>query len=180
MALARLIKMKNEKGFTLISKACNGFTLKSKACKGFALIRTLLRKNLDKVQPLRGFTLIELLVVVAIIGVLISLSFVGFLQARKSARDSKRRADLEQIRSALEIYRNDLKAYPPDLSTLLPDYISEPPKDPLSPTYDYGYSFEDSYPNRYYLCAFLEGGTTQETQCDDCGDEDCNYQTTSP
>jgi len=60
----------------------------------------------------RGFTLIELMVVLTVIGVLMGLALVSHQGARKSARDGKRKADLEQIRSALEMYRADKEEYP--------------------------------------------------------------------
>ena len=157
---------------------------------GFTLIRTLLCKNLDKVQP--GFTLIELLVVISIIGVLISLSFVGFLQARVSARNSKRKADLEQIRSALELYRNDCKTYPNVVvsgSSLTGSvgspcagvvYMQQVPADPLVPTYNYQYRLVSK--NSYFLCAYLEGAAAKPTICtNNCGGSSaCNYETANP
>jgi len=157
---------------------------------GFTLIRTLLCKNLDKVQP--GFTLIELLVVISIIGVLISLSFVGFLQARVSARNSKRKADLEQIRSALELYRNDCKTYPNVVvsgSSLTGSvgspcagvvYMQQVPADPLVPTYNYQYRLVSK--NSYFLCAYLEGAAAKPTSCtNNCGGSSaCNYETANP
>jgi len=130
----------------------------------------------------RAFTLIELLVVISIIGILMSLSLVAFQNSRASARDSKRRADLEQIRSALEIYRADTNTYPeitgnvnqfsavPDFS----DYLPEIPNDPL-PSHYYYYS---GSANTYTLCALLETGGS--ATCGNCGTAACNYQTTNP
>ena len=60
----------------------------------------------------KGFTLIELLVVIAIIGILATLAVVALQQARKSARDAKRIADVRQIQTALELYFNDHQRYP--------------------------------------------------------------------
>lgn len=60
----------------------------------------------------RGFTLIEILVVIALIGVLAGLMIVAFQGTRRSSRDGKRKADLEQIRSALEMYKADKGSYP--------------------------------------------------------------------
>jgi len=60
----------------------------------------------------KGFTLIELLVAMTVASVLMGLALVSYQGARKSARDGKRKADLEQIRSALEMYRADKGEYP--------------------------------------------------------------------
>ena len=49
----------------------------------------------------RGFTLIELLVVIAIIGVLGSIVFAPFNEARKKGRDGKRIAELKTLQSDL-------------------------------------------------------------------------------
>ncbi|HWH07033.1 MAG TPA: prepilin-type N-terminal cleavage/methylation domain-containing protein [Candidatus Paceibacterota bacterium] len=61
----------------------------------------------------RGFTLIELLVVIAIIGILSSVVLVSLNSARMKARDTRRIADLNQIRLALELYYDDKGYYPP-------------------------------------------------------------------
>ena len=60
----------------------------------------------------KGFTLIELLVVIAIIGILSTLAVVSLQNARKSARDAKRIADIKQIQTALELYYQDNNEYP--------------------------------------------------------------------
>ena len=60
----------------------------------------------------KAFTLIELLVVIAIIGILSTLAVVSLQNARKSARDAKRIADVKQMQTALELYFNDWQTYP--------------------------------------------------------------------
>jgi prepilin-type N-terminal cleavage/methylation domain-containing protein len=62
----------------------------------------------------KGFTLIELLVVIAIIVILATLAMTSYRTANVRARDARRAADMEQVRSALELYRSDtsINAYP--------------------------------------------------------------------
>ena len=77
-----------------------------------------------------GFTLIELLVTISIISVLTAIGLANFAVSQKRARDARRQADLESVRSALEIYRADNLAtgYPNTTyaglsATLIPNYI---------------------------------------------------------
>lgn len=140
-----------------------------------------------------GFTLIELLIVLVIIGILVTLSTFGLQGARESARDQRRKADLETVRSGLEIYRSDCGVYPGSLPSpgysLVGDdstssclstnnYISEMPGDPQgSVAYEY-----NVVGGSYELCAMLEqvpkdpyavGG------CSSCGPDDC-YRVVNP
>jgi len=133
----------------------------------------------------KGFTLIEILVVMTIIAVLIGVGLVSYQGPRKSSRDAKRKADLEQIRSALEIYRTDCKEYPANKARLSNGnscngsiYMAEVPKDPGSCSYSY--SFVSA--NSYILCASLEiGATAAVTGCGSCGAGcTCNYKTINP
>lgn len=50
----------------------------------------------------QGFTLVELLVVVAILAILMMVGAAVFSGTQKSARDAKRRADIEAISKAME------------------------------------------------------------------------------
>lgn len=51
----------------------------------------------------RGFTLIELLVVISIIGVLSTIIAVGVRQAKTSAQDARRMADINALQRAIEL-----------------------------------------------------------------------------
>lgn len=128
-----------------------------------------------------GFTLIELLVVATIIVVLSAIGLVSFSTAGKSARNSKRKADLETVRQALVLYKSDTGTYPvlsPGtharyenlLSTYLSpgNYISDPtPDDPKAGQNSCGtggtsacnYTYTGTA-STFTLTAPLEGETT--------------------
>jgi|SaaInlStandDraft_4_1057021.scaffolds.fasta_scaffold71062_2 prepilin-type N-terminal cleavage/methylation domain-containing protein len=127
-----------------------------------------------------GFTLIELLVVISIIGILISILTSSFLTAQKQTRDSRRQADLEQIRQGLETYRSENGTYPADTALLSPDYINSLPTDPSGATYLYAYSLDTA--TTYTLCAGLEITPAIPDTCAaiSCGTITCNYQTQHP
>jgi len=100
----------------------------------------------------KGFTLIELLIVIAIIGLLSSILAAALSNARKSARDTQRQANVKQLMAALELYYNDNNAYPlsggasspnngwsssadsswATLYTALSPYMQKMPTDPLN------------------------------------------------
>ncbi|MFH0804816.1 MAG: prepilin-type N-terminal cleavage/methylation domain-containing protein [Patescibacteria group bacterium] len=92
-----------------------------------------------------GFTLIELMVVVSIIGILVSIGLVSLNGAKESARDSRRMADIAQIRLALELYSQDYNSYPTpslsDAASMVSSVDAEPGTifstslNPLVPTY---------------------------------------------
>lgn len=130
----------------------------------------------------------------AIVAILFSLAFVSFQGSRKTARDGRRKADLEQIRSGLEIYRTDCQTYPAFLTfgssltgaeaiCLNNEYLALSPEDPGS----YTYVYRRVNANAYFLCAYLETGD-QSLNYDDsshcngsCGDGiHCNYLTANP
>ena len=111
-----------------------------------------------------GFTMIEVLVVATIIGVLASIGLVSYQSANKKSRDGKRKADMEQIRSALEIHKSDNGDYPAtgDLAELVPNYMSsipEPPANSSIASYNAGYTSSDG--TTYSICQDLEVDLTE-------------------
>ena len=65
----------------------------------------------DQKNAPKAFTLIELLVVIAIIGLLSSVVLASLSGARESARDTRRKADLSQLRTAFNLYYNKFGTY---------------------------------------------------------------------
>lgn len=136
---------------------------------------TMIKKRAAK-KIFHGFTLVELLVVMSIIAILMAISLVSYQSAQQSARDGRRKADLEQVRSALEMYRADCGGYPS--STLVSgqaiscsgNVYMTIPSDP-NPSYRYYYTPNG---NGYRLYACLE---TQSGGCSGSGDCGvvCNY-----
>lgn len=131
-----------------------------------------------------GFTLIEMLVVITLISVLMGLALVAYQGARKSAVDGKRKADLEQIRSALEMCYADNGEYPVniynDITCGTKTYFTGTPKDPISGAVYY--YFRTSL-KTYTLCALLSvGGVANSCGTAECDSNHtrCNYKLTNP
>ncbi len=131
----------------------------------------------------KGFTLIELLIVMTIIAVLAGLALVSYQNARKTARDGKRKSDLETIRSALEMCYSDDNQYPDSISGSVTcvgnsTYLDPTPTDPI-PTGNYYYDRTST--TTYVLCAYLEGGAPDNCiVSESCGLGSCNYGLTQP
>ena len=142
-----------------------------------------------------GFTVIELLVVIAIIAVLAAVSLFGLAGSRESARDARRKADLETLRTGLELYRSDCKYYPPSVTAgaaLAGDgsstacsssnkYIQKVPADPANPNRTYRYTRLTNF--TYEICAALETGTGSiscSSSCSTISGVNCNYKVNNP
>lgn len=123
-----------------------------------------------------GFTLIELLVAATILSVLAMIGIVSFTSANVRARDGKRKADMEQARSALELYRSDIGYYPKSYSlsnaswnamiTIIATagYLNTTTLDDPKNTGLFVYQFSsDANGKTYQVCAYLE--STQASYC---------------
>ncbi len=125
----------------------------------------------------RGFTLIEILVAATILAVLAAIGLVSYSKVNQRSRDSKRKSDIEQIRSAVEMYRLDMGYYPntgsgawsnaEDLSSaLVSTYMPGIPTDPKSLTQTYRYkatSLSGGFYYGYCLSALLESENPTDT-----------------
>jgi type II secretory pathway pseudopilin PulG len=114
-----------------------------------------------------GFTLAETLIVVSL---LIVLAFIGLTanvtNSFKSARDSKRKQDLNKLVRYMEDYYNDHGRYPPGDATgliagipwgqELAPYNSVLPQDPLAPTRNYFYQTDANQQNFFVFYTILE------------------------
>ncbi len=151
-----------------------------------------------------GFSLIELLVVIAIIGILLGLSIFGILGSRANARDAKRKADLEVIRSGLEMYKSDKGYYPAvsgwctvlwgcgvsswynDVAGALISggYLSQLPQDPIYANTNLDYFYKRTAYG-YELYSQLESDpnnsiSTSTCGCGVSGDDSYDYKVINP
>ena len=136
----------------------------------------------------KGFTLIELLVVMAVISILAAMSLFALQGARATARDARRKGDLESIAIALEIYKSDCHEYPVALNggASLQDnctganvvYMEKVFQDPLGMDYRYFRLTTQTY----NLCSTLEDSTAgAPSGCPpSCTGEPCRYKVNNP
>ncbi len=117
-----------------------------------------------------AFTLVEILVVVTIIGMLAAAGSVSYTAFTKNSRDARRKADLEQIRSAIELYRSNVGSYPTNSELTVSctptdgikdisgnTYMNKVPLDPKCPKSSYAYQSDGK---TYLLGAAMESGSS--------------------
>lgn len=119
----------------------------------------------------KAFTLIEILIVISIIGILAALITVSFTASQRQARDTQRKSDLAQYRTAVETFASKGDGLYPlyassigasdTLCTALE--LSSCPTDPTS-SQSYSYCSNDTGTN-YVLWATLEGVDSNWTVC---------------
>ncbi len=65
-----------------------------------------------QIQRKQAFTLVELIVVITIMAILWTIAFISFQWYSRSARDSRRISDVQNLKKALEIYQVQSSRYP--------------------------------------------------------------------
>lgn len=103
-----------------------------------------------KKQLKNGFSITELIVVIVVIGILTSISVVGYTGWRKSVNDAKLKNELIMAASALDSYRNYNNQYPDSISGVYE------PGDGVTINYVKAYSGES-----YQLTAKINSGNSQ-------------------
>lgn len=114
----------------------------------------------------KGFTLVELLVVISILGILAVVVMANFSTAKKSSRDNKRKADLENVAGSVEIFYSEKKHYPntndsvsdwASLRQAIAPYSASIPEDPKNTDgFAYQYVGDGSTGKWFVLYAKLE------------------------
>ena len=94
-----------------------------------------------------GFTLIELLIVISIIGILVTIVVIAINPQTviQNTNDTKKRSEINQVRTALQLHFNELNNYPATGSSanLVPNYTRQLPTDWTDATV-YGYASSGS------------------------------------
>lgn len=116
----------------------------------------------------KGFTLVELLVVITAIAVLATITVVALKPARIKTRNSRRKADMEQIYNAQEMYYDANAAYltsatyPDNIADTNQKYMAKTPSDPSGSAYQSanysgkGYGWIDNTSDAQRFCAWAK------------------------
>ncbi len=103
----------------------------------------------------KGFTLIELMVAITIVAILATIGMVLYSQIQKTARDSKRVGELNEIKKAAITYQTSRGSFPERLSDIATYFErGAAPTDPKGTAYSYTVCSTDS--TRFAVCAELE------------------------
>ncbi len=147
---------------------------------------------MSKVSSRSGFTLIELLVSTTILAVLLTIVAVSFRKLNATARDTKRKADIQEMRGIIENYRAEMGTYPDYnnesggyeysadgnfLENIPADFMSHQFTDPLVAAefgnyYYYRYRVHNLPGCTYELSARMESSSGQS--CASCGVTDAS------
>lgn len=139
-----------------------------------------MRFNFPSEVSSKGFTFVEVLIAVTIVVVLGTLVLGSFVDQPKKGRDTKRKSDLGQLRTALESHNDDFGCYPQAdmLSSCgqpFPTYLDKVPCDPKNKT-PYVYAPDtssSSCPSSYWVYTkleYLKDPDMEKTGCSDgCG-----------
>jgi prepilin-type N-terminal cleavage/methylation domain-containing protein len=132
------------------------------------------KNQLPNTKNTKGFTLVELLVVITVIAILSIIGLTVFSGLQKSARDAKRRADVDAIAKALEI------KYAVGVYTMVVGTDFAAGAVPTDPQGTAGYTYNTVIPAggaSYTVCAHLEktgtGNSTTSTGTAGAGDYYC-------
>ncbi len=125
-----------------------------------------------------GFTLLELVIVVVVVGILGFLIIPQLATGPARARDSQRKIDLRNIKTALENYYNEQGTYPTALGVLetgsVP-YIKTLPTDPKTHQ-NYTYITTGNPPTGFILQTSLENKSDPDIK----SGTKSTYEVTSP
>src|SRR3989304_8435510 len=72
------------------------------------------KRVIDMPKKIKGFTLVELLIVIAIISILVTMVLIAINPIRviNDSRDTKKRSELNQVKTSLQLYFNENNRYP--------------------------------------------------------------------
>ncbi len=127
----------------------------------------------------QGFSFVELLVAIAILGILTAITMMSFQGANKNARDTRRKAEINEIKGAIEEYRlvngafpqiDDTSADGVFLSSLQPDYLAKNYVDPRNgAAHYYSYQYVGNDGCQYALITIMENSQNAQACSSACG-----------
>jgi len=144
----------------------------------------------SKINFHSGFTLYEILIAFVVISILIIASYFYFPPQLAKARDIKRKADLNRIRTSLMDYHDSAESFPPDINSCQQPLLLNQttilqnlPCDPSSKTpYYYENNQEENWFKLYTKLENLNDPDIHLKKCDQGCGPDCayNYGVSSP